>query len=41
MYNYFMLAGIIYKDLEFKTSKNGTKYVKTGVCLNIRYRNKK
>ncbi len=39
MYNYFMLAGIIYKDLEFKTSKNGTKYVKIPLLVAKSFKN--
>ncbi len=39
MYNYFMLVGIIYKDLEFKTAKNGTKYVRIPLLVAKSFKN--
>lgn len=39
MYNYFMLIGVIYKELEFKTSKNGTKYVRIPLLVARSFKN--
>ena len=39
MYNYFMLIGIIYKELEFKTSKNGVKYVRIPLLVAKSFKN--
>lgn len=39
MYNYFMLIGVIYKELEFKTAKNGTKYVRIPLLVAKSFKN--
>ena len=39
MYNYFMLIGIVYDNIELKTSKNGKKYVKIPMVVSRGFKN--
>lgn len=39
MYNYFMLIGVVYKELEFKSFQNGNKYAKIALYVNRCFKN--
>ena len=39
MYNYFMLIGIIYDEIELKTAKNGSKYVNIPLVVSRGFKN--
>ena len=39
MYNYFMLIGIVYKELEVKVTKNGKRYVKIPLLVARSFKN--
>lgn len=39
MYNYFMLIGVIYKDIELKVAKNGVNYARISLLVNRPFKN--